>query len=272
MEASQQAAIVTSPILVCADGAPSLLTPTAINCGWAVRTNSGVVAEEKYNVALVEIAAKDTPADVRRLYPNALVVLTESSTATSVDRQPSPQGADFCLNNSAAPLFAQVVNHADAYWRRSRKVSQLVQDVAQRRQRMHQLNEISLALTTQMDEQELLHTILNEARRIAGCEGGSLYLVQPDQLLGEALVFKLAQNDAVDFPFVETRLPLSSDSIAGYVAVTGDELNIRDVYNLSEKLPYKFNRSFDDRMGYRSQSMLVLPMRDHRNQVVGVLQ
>ena len=67
-------------------------------------------------------------------------------------------------------------------------------------------------------------------------------------------------------------MPLSSDSIAGYVAVTGKELNIKDVYRLSDELPYHFNRSFDEKNGYRTQSILAIPMRDHRERVVGVLQ
>ena len=56
------------------------------------------------------------------------------------------------------------------------------------------------------------------------------------------------------------------------VAVTGKELNIKDVYRLSDELPYHFNRSFDEKNGYRTQSILAIPMRDHRERVVGVLQ
>jgi HD-GYP domain-containing protein (c-di-GMP phosphodiesterase class II) len=137
---------------------------------------------------------------------------------------------------------------------------------------MSQLSQISLALTAQISEQELLQTLLTEARKIAHCEGGSLFLVETDSDKHTSLVFKLAQNDVVEFPFVESRLPLTAASIAGYVASTGQELNIRDVYQLAARVPYQFNRSFDDQMGYRTRSMLAIPMRDHRERVVGVLQ
>ena len=61
-------------------------------------------------------------------------------------------------------------------------------------------------------------------------------------------------------------------AVAGYVAVTGQELNLPDVYDIPADRPYQFNRSFDDQMGYRSRSVLALPMRDHRDRVVGALQ
>lgn len=167
---------------------------------------------------------------------------------------------------------SQLVVHAQGYWRKNRKVFELVTDVAMRRQRMHQLNEISMALTAEMPQQELLQTVLSEACRIAHCEGGSLYLIETRQDDPDGLVVKFAQNNAVDFLSVESRLPMTSESITGYVAVTGYELNIEDVYRFQEDIPYRFNCSFDEKFGYRTQSMLTLPMRDHREKVVGVLQ
>jgi HD-GYP domain-containing protein (c-di-GMP phosphodiesterase class II) len=122
-----------------------------------------------------------------------------------------------------------------------------------------------------MEFAELLQTILREARRLADCEAGSLYLV--DRSGAEpALVFKLAQNDVADVPYVEQRLPLTHESLAGHVALSGEELDIADVYDLPEDAPYRFNRSFDEAVNYRTRSVLVLPMRDHRDEIVGVLQ
>ena len=266
-----------TPILVCADEQTSALTPLVLQGGWQVCRADGLTREEWVNVALVEVGRQEDVAELRRKFPFALVVENRRVSESTQDNDESEDkdsniDADFVIGAEHASILEQVVTHATNYWRKNLKVAQLMTDVGRRRQRMHQLNEISLALTAQMDESELLRTILSEARRIVGCEGGSLFLVRPDQLLGNSLVFKLAQNDAVEFPFVETRLPMSSDSIAGYVAVTGNELNIKDVYHLNDAVPYKFNRSFDDKMQYRTQSMAALPMRDHRNQVVGVLQ
>lgn len=65
---------------------------------------------------------------------------------------------------------------------------------------------------------------------------------------------------------------MDNTSIAGYVATTGNQLNIPDVYQLDEKQPYVFNRSYDDMTGYRTTSQLVLPLTSMRGETVGVLQ
>ncbi len=253
------------PIFVCVENQASVVAPLVVGRDVTVMTWSQLRrcdASRFYDVAIIEIAEDADILEIRRCCPHALML-------SGTDRD----DVDFVLRTaSERAVLPQVLNHALTFWRRNRKIQELGHDVAMRRQRMHQLNEISMALTGQMSQQELLHTILSEARRIAHCEAGSLFLIEPDDNGGRALVFKLAQNDMVDFPFVEARLPLSSESISGYVAVTGHELNIRDVYRLSDELPYHFNHTFDQKNGYRTQSMLTLPMRDYRDRVVGVLQ
>ncbi len=261
------------PILLSArtqdQAAAGSFAAAALDAGWLVCTAETLPDKQEAHVALAELSSADADAatGLRRRYPNALTILVAAEPAKTSKRCP-----DLLLPEGQLAYAPTILDHAEQFWRQNRKIGELMHDVGLRRQRMHQLNEISLALTAQMDEQEMLNTILSEARRIAGCEGGSLFLVQPDQVLGKSLVFKLAQNIVVDFPFAETKLPLTSDSIAGSVALTGHELNLHDVYQLPSDTPYKFNPSFDEKMGYRTQSMLTLPMRDHRGHVVGVLQ
>ena len=253
-----------SPIFVNATSGESNLTAAASSAEWRV---CGPDDDPQCDhVALVDVGGADNLSEIRQVYPHALLVSSADRPGDEVDWLITPE------QNRVASFLTQVFKHAEAFWRKNLKIRDLVHDVAMRRQRMHQLNEISLALTGEMGQSDLLVTILSEARRIAGCEAGSLFLIEQDAELGDALVFKLAQNDAVDFPFVESRLPLSAESIAGYVAVNGAELNINDVYRLPESAPYKFNRSFDEKNGYRTQSILAIPMRDHRERVVGVLQ
>lgn len=259
--------LVERPIFVCLSHQESQVAPASVGRDVDVLSWSKIQSEFSHRLeeaAVVEASSSDDVHEIRRLCPHALIVSPNLEVAEEVD---------FAFADAQAEaLMPQVLDHALGYWRRNRKIQELGQDVAMRRQRMHQLNEISMALTGRMSQQDLLQTILSEARRIAHCEAGSLFLVESEGTEEEALVFKLAQNDKVDFPFVEARLPLSSDSIAGYVAVTGKELNIKDVYRLSNELPYHFNRSFDEKNGYRTQSILAIPMRDHRERVVGVLQ
>ena len=209
----------------------------------------------------VVVAPQANVVELRRAYPHALFLSEEAGLAADLQLKP----------DTTEDVLEGLLAHGEAHWRRNLKVLQLIREVGIRRHRMHQLSEIGLALSTRMELDELLETILSEARRIASCDAGSLYLVEEGEDLRN-LAFKLAQNDSLDVPYVEKRLPLTTESLAGYVALSGEELNINDVYELPNDTPYRFNRSFDEQMGYRTQSVLVLPMRNYRQEVVGVLQ
>lgn len=212
------------------------------------------------SVALVRLLGVGVDG-IRRRFSHALLVAAEAVVGVDLHIPQQPQ----------SHMIDQLLEHGAAHWRRNLKVMELFREVGSSRQRMTQLSEIALSLSTQMEFGELLQTILLEARRLAGCDAGSLYLVDAADD-DSALVFKLAQNDSVEVPFVEKRLPMTAESLAGYVAVSGEELDIPDVYDLPQSAPYSFNRSFDEEMNYRTRSVLALPMRDHHGQVVGVLQ
>jgi len=141
------------------------------------------------------------------------------------------------------------------------------------RNELSELQRIGMALMTERDPDALLVRILDQAKRLTHSDAGSLYLAEKGDDGERRLRFKLSQNDSLqNLPFVEFTLPVDESSIAGYVAVTGRALNIDDAYQIPATEPYSFNRSFDERFGYRTRSMLVVPMVDHREQVVGVLQ
>jgi HD-GYP domain-containing protein (c-di-GMP phosphodiesterase class II) len=136
-----------------------------------------------------------------------------------------------------------------------------------------ELTRIGVALSTERDLLTLLGMILSQSRRIAGADAGSLYLVETHDDAPSTLRFKLSQNHTLpELPFSEFEIPLDHTSLAGYAASTGAPLNFDDVYLLPSDVSYSMNRSFDEKFGYRTKSMLVLPMRTHRDEVIGVLQ
>ena len=146
-------------------------------------------------------------------------------------------------------------------------------ELSHTREQLAELNRIGMALMTEHDPDRLLVQILSQARRMTQSDAGSLYLVERGPDDSRHLRFKLSQNDTLpDLPLVEFTLPIDRSSLAGYVAVTSDALQIEDAYLIPSDAPYSFNRSFDERFGYRTKSMLVVPMADHRGEVVGVLQ
>jgi HD-GYP domain-containing protein (c-di-GMP phosphodiesterase class II) len=146
-------------------------------------------------------------------------------------------------------------------------------EAAQRAREIGELTRIGVALGTERDLKTLLELILTQSRRITQSDAGSLYLVELNEEGTKRLRFRLAQTySKPEAPFVEFTIPVDRTSLAGYCAVTGDPLVIDDAYFLPPDVEYTINRSFDERYGYRSKSMLVIPMKDHKDEIIGVLQ
>ncbi len=151
------------------------------------------------------------------------------------------------------------------------EVAELRARLFESEERISALNRIGIALSAERDIEKLLEKILTESRRFSRSEAGSLYLLE-DDAGGRRLRFKLAQNDAVEFRFVERTVPVDETSLAGYVALRGEPLVLTDAYALPPGVPYRHNDLFDLASGWRTRAVLVVPMRDHRGELVGVLQ
>ncbi|NER25311.1 MAG: GAF domain-containing protein [Symploca sp. SIO1B1] len=148
----------------------------------------------------------------------------------------------------------------------------ILQTSPQKVELVEQLLAIGTALSSSNDLGELLHLILSKSRDITYSDAGSVYLIDRD---GDTplLIFKVAQNYSIQGDtFEEFSMPLTHKSLAGYVALTGESLNLPDAYNLPPEVPFELDRSFDTSMPYRTGSVLVLPMQDQDGEVIGVLQ
>lgn len=133
------------------------------------------------------------------------------------------------------------------------------------------LIEIGRELMRERDTDKLLRRILDVSRHITGADAGSIFLVE--EAHGSSLLrFKYSRTVSMDLPYEEYTMPRTTGSIAGYVSLTGRTLNIDDVYHLDPSLPFSFNDSFDLAHGYRTKSMLIVPMTDHTGAIVGVVQ
>jgi HD-GYP domain-containing protein (c-di-GMP phosphodiesterase class II) len=137
---------------------------------------------------------------------------------------------------------------------------------------VQQLLEIGQALSGSHELPELLHLILTSSRQITCSDAGSVYLVDRSSPNPE-LIFKVAQTDSLpNISFQESRIALTPKSLAGYVATTGQSLNIVDAHNLAADLPYEADQRFDRDFCYRTVSVLVLPMKNQEGETIGVLQ
>jgi len=126
------------------------------------------------------------------------------------------------------------------------------------------LIQVGIALSSETDLQRLLELIVAQARELTHCDGASLFVRE-----GEELRFFVVNRHE---ELRDLRLPLSPSSIVGYVVLTGESLNLPDVYHLPADRPYAFNPQVDRQTGYRTRSLLTVPMRDPSGKILGALQ
>ncbi len=142
------------------------------------------------------------------------------------------------------------------------------------RDQIDKLVEIGISLSSERNIEHLLERIVFIACELSHADGGTLYLLQNDQLL-----FKIIQNKSLEIfqggknqpPVNIPPLTLDKSNVSAYAAIIGETVNIPDVYN-SDKFDFSGPKKFDIAKGYLSKSMLVVPMKNHKGVVTGVLQ
>ena len=149
---------------------------------------------------------------------------------------------------------------------------------------------IATTLSGASDLRTLLQLILSKSRQLTGSDAGSIFLVErcdarrnPGGI--DQLWFAVSQNaslaassatdrvdEDIDSTVSDIRFPLTPERLVGWSALSGEVLNIPDVYQLDPGLPYRFDRAVDLKLGYRAVSMLTVPMRSTSGETVGVMQ
>ncbi|MBU1228509.1 MAG: HD domain-containing protein [Proteobacteria bacterium] len=129
-------------------------------------------------------------------------------------------------------------------------------------------------LNTLKDVDAILDRVLGEARSMTGADAGSIFLRE-----GDHLRFSYVHNDtlfrgpdASKHLYTNYTVPINERSIVGYAAKTGESVVIDDAYALSGREPYSFNKKFDEETGYRTRSMLTIPLKTFQDRTVGVMQ
>ena len=141
---------------------------------------------------------------------------------------------------------------------------------------LRELLHLGIAMSAEAELKQLLELIAGGAVRFGRCEGATVYLAQ-----GDGLEVGLVKNDSLTqrygaaemrLRFQGRRLPLDGTSIAGYVAWSGQPLNVPDAYAIPPTSPYHLEASFDRENQYRTRSVLTLPLKDPVGSTLGVLQ
>ena len=121
----------------------------------------------------------------------------------------------------------------------------------------------------------LMEQVLTKARLFTNADAGSIYIRH-----GEYLHFSYTQNDTLEkrladgekLIYSNFKIPVDDSSIAGYVALTGQPLNIPNVYKIEPHQPYRFFRQMDEKSDYVTRSVLALPLKTARGDILGILQ
>lgn len=147
---------------------------------------------------------------------------------------------------------------------------------------IRKLTQIGRALSAERNIERLLEMIVEEAREFTDADGGALYIMSDDET---ELQFAIVQTETlrvrmggtggkITWKPVRLKKPDGSpnhENVSAHVALTGNTVNIPDVYTAGG-FDFRGTKKFDTQTGYRSKSMLVVPMKNHENDIIGVLQ
>src|SRR5690554_3025918 len=153
---------------------------------------------------------------------------------------------------------------------------------------VQRLNDIGMALSAEQDADILLETILLGARELTNADAGTLYILQDKaKPKDKSLRFALVQNDTLNIHYGGTGqavndnfpdLPLflhdgapNERMVAAYAVLHEQTVNIADAY-ATDGFDFQGTRQFDAKTGYRSQSMLVIPLKNHEHEVIAAIQ
>jgi len=140
---------------------------------------------------------------------------------------------------------------------------------------LEEIIQLSEELNTIQDIDILLEKILFETRKLLNSDAGSIQIKDKDEL-----IFSHVQTDSIErklppgekLIYKTFRTKINANSMSGYVASTGEILNVKDAYNIPSDAPYKFDPTNDKKSGYKTKSILTIPLKNNQKEILGVMQ
>jgi HD-GYP domain-containing protein (c-di-GMP phosphodiesterase class II) len=145
------------------------------------------------------------------------------------------------------------------------------------KEKLDKLTYLGVELNQVRDLDILMERVLECARSFVNADAGSIYIRNKDD---DTLQFTYTQNDTLQerlppgekLIYTTFSLPIDTESISGYVATTGQILNIPDVHQIHTTAPYHFGKKFDEESGYQTKSVITVPLETRRGDILGILQ
>ena len=167
-------------------------------------------------------------------------------------------------------------------WRTLKKFMDALNRIKFLEDRLHRLSEIGMALSTEKNTDRLFEMILEEAKAITRADGQTLYSMNEDG----NLEFEIMRNDTmninmggtsgIEIPYYPVKLWIDKQTpneknVSAYVALAQKTVNIHDAYE-EEGFDFEGTKNFDEKSGYHSKSFLTVPLKNHENEIIGVMQ
>jgi HD-GYP domain-containing protein (c-di-GMP phosphodiesterase class II) len=261
--------------------------------GWIELEVSGLATRGKGGPVILVLAWPEVWADDERIHPHIqrarsgnysllLVGNDQDFAARGVDSQPIDADVGAISVPMSVPRFILGLRtRADACaMRLAAAVMEL--DLERARHENDMLISVGRALSHEPNRElaKLLDIILQRAREITGADAGSIYIVedQDEEVARRTIRFEVSHNDSRAIKPAGFTMPVSSSSIVGTCVLSGDVINIPDLYALdppgegNNLWGFVHDRNFDDKFRYQTRSILTVPMVSAREQVIGVIQ
>ncbi len=148
---------------------------------------------------------------------------------------------------------------------------------------LNEFYSIGKSLSSEMDPLKLFDKIANSSMKLTSADACTIYIVvdkktedwshvKNDAVQGKLLKFIIARNASMEVNLQDFSAPISQKSIFGYTVISGNSLRIDDAYAIKKEVGYRHSHSFDKSTGYKTKSILSIPMKNHNNEITGVIQ
>ncbi|MEA2628539.1 MAG: hypothetical protein QOJ10_999 [Chloroflexota bacterium] len=205
--------------------------------------------------------------DTTTIVSPALILLGTGQTA--------PQGlADISFAmpaDASAASVSHLVHMAMENVALKQSVRQLEEQAKRQHRQFEELNRIGIALSAERDIGKLQEFILTTMRQLTNADGASLWLKTVGDDGMPKLFLASSQNTSIDNTYQAFKVPVDEKSVVGYTVTVGTSQIYDDAYNPPPGKP-QGGKGFDQQYGYRTKSMLTVPMRNYNSEVVGAVQ
>lgn len=227
---------------------------------------SATVDDDEPAVLIVD-AALVADMDAIGTLPNHVVIIAaDVATERALGKRAALSVAEFCDAASRRRMLRAACHlSCDRIGARERR-----RHLVRINGDLRQLVRVGMELMCQRDHDVLLHDILSLGRELTASDGGAIFLAENEGTSLRLATYEFTSLANPDLPG-DPRLAVDKTTIIGNAAVTKKPLVVADAYELPPGADYQRNADFDERNGYRTRSMLIVPMLDQREELVGVL-